>query len=181
MEPRSKTPPFANGWRIIMLAPKRFGLFSFRTLTALSHGKAPGPEGSAGKLLWATQTQELTNQAMDIQDHFGLIDDPEVAMLNGGFPAPLPLGARVAIGRRHRRDYEKYHCGARARPARRRARGQGCPVPRNSNWTLMETIMTTNSTRPIPHENAAITAFPSPLAGSVLPCRTRLRSARSRR
>jgi alkylation response protein AidB-like acyl-CoA dehydrogenase len=60
-------------------------LLSFRTLTALSHGKAPGPEGSAGKLLWATQTQELTNQALDIQDHFGLIDDAEVAMLNGGF------------------------------------------------------------------------------------------------
>ena len=60
-------------------------LLSFRTLTALSRGHSPGPEGSAGKLLWATQTQELTNQALDIQDHFGLIDDPEVALLNGAF------------------------------------------------------------------------------------------------
>jgi alkylation response protein AidB-like acyl-CoA dehydrogenase len=60
-------------------------LLSFRTLTALSRGQAPGPEGSAGKLLWATQTQELTNQALDMQDHFGLIDDPEVALMNGAF------------------------------------------------------------------------------------------------
>ena len=60
-------------------------LLSFRTLTAMSRGHTPGPEGSAGKLLWATQTQELTNQALDIQDHFGLIDDPKTAMLNGGF------------------------------------------------------------------------------------------------
>jgi alkylation response protein AidB-like acyl-CoA dehydrogenase len=60
-------------------------LLSFRTLTAISRGHSPGPEGSAGKLLWATQTQELTNQALDIQDHFGLIDDPELALLGGAF------------------------------------------------------------------------------------------------
>jgi alkylation response protein AidB-like acyl-CoA dehydrogenase len=60
-------------------------LLSFRTLTALSRGHSPGPEGSAGKLLWATQTQELTNQALDIEDHFGLIDDPELALLGGAF------------------------------------------------------------------------------------------------
>ena len=60
-------------------------LLSFRTLTSLSKGKAPGPESAAGKLLWANQTQELTNQALDIQDHFGLIDDPDTALLNGAF------------------------------------------------------------------------------------------------
>ena len=60
-------------------------LLSFRTLTSLSKGHTPGPEGSAGKLLWATQTQELTNQALDIQGCFGLIDDPKVALRNGAF------------------------------------------------------------------------------------------------
>ena len=78
-------PAFREWLADYYVSAEAIRLLSFRTLTALSHGKAPGPEGSAGKLLWATQTQELTNQAMDIQDHFGLIDDPEIAMLDGGF------------------------------------------------------------------------------------------------
>ena len=78
-------PAFREWLADYYVSAEAIRLLSFRTLTALSHGKAPGPEGSAGKLLWATQTQELTNQAMDIQDHFGLIDDAEVAMLSGGF------------------------------------------------------------------------------------------------
>jgi alkylation response protein AidB-like acyl-CoA dehydrogenase len=78
-------PAFREWLADYYVSSEAIRLLSFRSLTALSHGKAPGPEGSAGKLLWATQTQELTNQAMDIQDHFGLIDDAEVALLNAGF------------------------------------------------------------------------------------------------
>ncbi len=60
-------------------------LLSFRTLTSLSRGEAPGPESSAGKLLWANGTQAMTNMALDLQDRFGMIDDPEVAHRHGAF------------------------------------------------------------------------------------------------
>jgi alkylation response protein AidB-like acyl-CoA dehydrogenase len=60
-------------------------LTSYRTMTSLSRGEAPGPESSAGKLLWANSTQAMTGQALDILDHFGLIDDPGVAAVNGAF------------------------------------------------------------------------------------------------
>lgn len=60
-------------------------LLSFRTLTSLSKGEAPGPESAAGKLLWSNKTQEMTSQALDIQDHFGLLDGADEALFNGAF------------------------------------------------------------------------------------------------
>jgi alkylation response protein AidB-like acyl-CoA dehydrogenase len=60
-------------------------LLSFQTLTTLSRGGTPGPENAAGKLLYTNQTQELCSQALEIQDLFGLIDDPQIAMMNGAF------------------------------------------------------------------------------------------------
>jgi alkylation response protein AidB-like acyl-CoA dehydrogenase len=60
-------------------------LLSFRTLTSLSHGEAPGPESSAGKVLWSNETQAMTSQALDLLDHFGAIDDPALAPVNGAF------------------------------------------------------------------------------------------------
>jgi alkylation response protein AidB-like acyl-CoA dehydrogenase len=49
-------------------------LNGFRALTALSRGEAPGPEGSAGKLLWSSTTQDMTDRALDLLDRFGLLD-----------------------------------------------------------------------------------------------------------
>jgi alkylation response protein AidB-like acyl-CoA dehydrogenase len=60
-------------------------LMSFRTLSSLSKGEAPGPENSAGKLLWSNTTQEMVNAALDLMDHYGLLDDPEEAVANGAF------------------------------------------------------------------------------------------------
>lgn len=60
-------------------------LTSFRTLSSLSKGEVPGPESSAGKLLWSNTTQEMTNQILDLLDHFGLVDDPAIAAANGAF------------------------------------------------------------------------------------------------
>jgi alkylation response protein AidB-like acyl-CoA dehydrogenase len=60
-------------------------LMSFRTLTSLSKGEAPGPESAAGKLLWSNKTQEMTSQALDIQDHFGLLDSAGEAQFDGAF------------------------------------------------------------------------------------------------
>ncbi len=59
-------------------------LLSFRTLTSLSRGETPGPESSAGKLLWSNNTQEMTGHALDLQDHFGLLDGDE-ALAGGAF------------------------------------------------------------------------------------------------
>jgi len=59
-------------------------LLSFRTLTSLSRGEAPGPASSAGKLLWSNKTQEMTSEALDLQDHFGLLDGAD-ALYNGAF------------------------------------------------------------------------------------------------
>lgn len=60
-------------------------LLSFRTLTSLSRGEAPGPASSAGKLLWSNQTQEMASEALDLQDHFGLLDGVDDALFNGAF------------------------------------------------------------------------------------------------
>lgn len=60
-------------------------LMSFRTLSSLSRGEAPGPENSAGKLLWSGTTQAMTDEALDLMDHYGLLDDPDDAMAGGAF------------------------------------------------------------------------------------------------
>lgn len=73
-------------------------LQTFRNLSALSRGEAPGPEGSAGKLLWANGAQELSNRAVDLQDRFGLIDDPELAVANGAFHHRLLWAPGLRLG-----------------------------------------------------------------------------------
>jgi len=60
-------------------------LLSFRTLTSLSRGEAPGPASSAGKLLWSNNTQAMASQALDVQDHFGLLDGADEAVRGGAF------------------------------------------------------------------------------------------------
>ena len=44
-------PAFREWLADLYVDAEAIRLLSFRTLTALSHGKTPGPEGSAGKLL----------------------------------------------------------------------------------------------------------------------------------
>ena len=73
-------------------------LLSFRTLTSLSRGEAPGPESSAGKLLWSNKTQEMAAQALDIQDHFGLLDGAVEAERNGAFQHRFLWAAGLRLG-----------------------------------------------------------------------------------
>ena len=54
-----------------------------RTLTALSRGQIPGPESSIGKLVAANRLQDLTNELIECQDQFGLIDDAAHAVMGG--------------------------------------------------------------------------------------------------
>ena len=54
-------------------------LARYRTLTALSRGRTPGPEAAIGKLVAANRLQELTDQLIECQELYGLITDPVVA------------------------------------------------------------------------------------------------------
>jgi alkylation response protein AidB-like acyl-CoA dehydrogenase len=73
-------------------------LLSLRTLTTLSKGGTPGPEMSAGKLVWSSQTQDLCNQAVEIQDQFGLVDDPKIALRDGAFQQRLLFSPGLRLG-----------------------------------------------------------------------------------
>ncbi len=78
-------PAFREWLADLYIDAEAIRLLSFRSLTSLSKGTAPGPEGSAGKLLWSGLGQNLSSQALDILDHGGLIDDPNLALMNGAF------------------------------------------------------------------------------------------------
>lgn len=71
-----------------------------RTMTALSRGQTPGPESSIGKVVAATQMQDLANSAVEMLDQYGIINDPALAPLGGGFHASLMSapGLRIAGG-----------------------------------------------------------------------------------
>ncbi len=71
-----------------------------RTMTALSRGQTPGPESSIGKVVAATQMQDLANSAVEMLDQYGIINDPTLAPLAGGFHASLMSapGLRIAGG-----------------------------------------------------------------------------------
>ena len=71
-----------------------------RTITALSRGQTPGPESSIGKVVSATQMQDLANTAVELLDQYGIVNDPALAPLAGAFHASLMSapGLRIAGG-----------------------------------------------------------------------------------
>ena len=72
----------------------------YRTLTALSRGQTPGPESSIGKVVGANLMQDMANTAMELEDQFGIISDPDMAPLAGAFQTALmgAPGLRIAGG-----------------------------------------------------------------------------------
>ncbi|MBV1687866.1 acyl-CoA dehydrogenase family protein [Novosphingobium sp. G106] len=83
--PALEDPAFREWLADLYVDAEAIRLMSFRTLTSLSKGATPGPEGSAGKLLWSNLAQNLTDKALDLLDHAGLMDDPDEAAMNGAF------------------------------------------------------------------------------------------------
>jgi alkylation response protein AidB-like acyl-CoA dehydrogenase len=73
---------------------------TFRTMTALSRGQTPGPESSIGKVVSATLMQDMANTALELEDQFGIINDPDYAPLAGAFQTALMAapGMRIAGG-----------------------------------------------------------------------------------
>jgi alkylation response protein AidB-like acyl-CoA dehydrogenase len=77
-----------------------YKLAKFRTMTALSKGQAPGPESSIGKVINANQMMDISNAAIEALDHYGIIDDPALAPLEGAFHMSYMFapGLRIAGG-----------------------------------------------------------------------------------
>ncbi|MEO0722751.1 MAG: acyl-CoA dehydrogenase family protein, partial [Pseudomonadota bacterium] len=59
------------------VAAQGYKLTKFRTQTALSRGETPGPENSIGKIITANHLQDICNSAIEMQDHYGLMTDPD--------------------------------------------------------------------------------------------------------
>ena len=72
----------------------------YRTLTALSRGQVPGPESSIGKVVSAALMQDMANTALELEDQFGIISDPDLAPLAASFQTALLAapGMRIAGG-----------------------------------------------------------------------------------
>lgn len=77
-----------------------YKLAKFRTMTALSKGQTPGPESSIGKVINANQMMDIANTAIEAQDHYGIISDPDLASLEGAFHQSYMFapGLRIAGG-----------------------------------------------------------------------------------
>jgi alkylation response protein AidB-like acyl-CoA dehydrogenase len=73
---------------------------TYRTMTALSRGQTPGPESSIAKVVSATVMQDMANTAMELEDQYGIITDPELSPLGAAFQSALMAapGLRIAGG-----------------------------------------------------------------------------------
>ena len=82
------------------VASEGLKLTRFRTMTALSRGQTPGAESSIGKIISANQMQDMANTSMELEDQFGIINDPAVAPLEAAFQQSLMWapGLRIAGG-----------------------------------------------------------------------------------
>ena len=72
----------------------------YRTLTALSQGRAPGPEASVAKLVNASKLQDISSLGIDLQEMAGILTDPEDAAANAMYQEGFMLapGLRIAGG-----------------------------------------------------------------------------------
>lgn len=77
-----------------------YKLAKFRTMTALSKGETPGPESSIGKIITANLLQDITNNAIESMDHFGIVTDSDHAPMDGVFQQSFmwAAGLRIAGG-----------------------------------------------------------------------------------
>ncbi|MEO1100930.1 MAG: acyl-CoA dehydrogenase family protein [Pseudomonadota bacterium] len=82
------------------VAAQGYKLTKFRTQTALSRGETPGPENSIGKIITANHLQDICNSAIEMQDHYGLINDPDQAPSDAIFQQSFMWapGLRIAGG-----------------------------------------------------------------------------------
>ena len=72
----------------------------FRTMTALSRGKAPGPEATIGKLVGASKLQDIASFGIDLLGMSGPVMDHELAPMDAWFQEAMLYapGRRIAGG-----------------------------------------------------------------------------------
>ena len=82
------------------VAAQGYKLTKFRSQTALSRGETPGPENSIGKIITANQLQDICNEAIEMQGHFGLITDEDMMPADALFQRSFMWapGLRIAGG-----------------------------------------------------------------------------------
>ncbi|WP_018147403.1 acyl-CoA dehydrogenase family protein [Henriciella marina] len=82
------------------VAAQGYSLTKFRTQTALSRGGTPGPENSIGKIITANQLQDICNSAIEMQDHYGIMNDSDTMPANALFQQSFMWapGLRIAGG-----------------------------------------------------------------------------------
>jgi len=99
-EPALKNDAFRQKLADWYVQAEGLKLTRFRTMTALSRGQTPGPESSIGKIISANQLQDLTHEAMELEDQFGVINDPKLAPMEAAFQqsAMWAPGLRIAGG-----------------------------------------------------------------------------------
>ena len=75
-------------------------LTRYRTLTAMSRGQTPGPEASIGKLVLASELQEMSRRLIEAQGPYGVIDEHDRSLLGGTVHHDLlhSAGIRIAGG-----------------------------------------------------------------------------------
>jgi alkylation response protein AidB-like acyl-CoA dehydrogenase len=61
----------------------------FRTMTALSRGKTPGPENAIAKLVNASKQQDIASFGLDLIGNAGLVVDDDLVEAYGMFQAGL--------------------------------------------------------------------------------------------
>ena len=99
---------------------------TYRTMTALSRGQTPGPESSIGKVVTATVMQDMANAALELEDQYGIINDP--ALAPGQPPSRLAQMAAPSMGviaGGFDEDPAQHHRRANPRPAAGRPPRQG--------------------------------------------------------
>ena len=69
-------------------------------LEALQHSETPGPENSIGKIITANQLQDICNEAIEMQGHYGLMVDEDTMPADALFQRSFMWapGLRIAGG-----------------------------------------------------------------------------------
>ena len=82
------------------IAAQGYKLTKLRTQTALSKGETPGPENSIGKIINANMLQDICSEAIDMQDHYGILTEEDKVERDGLFQQSFMWapGLRIAGG-----------------------------------------------------------------------------------
>jgi acyl-CoA dehydrogenase len=99
-QPALQDPAFRQRIADFYIRERGVKLAGLRSLTRLSRGENPGPEGSIGKLVGAALRQEMAAFALDLLGPLGAVSDPAASPLEAMWPQAFTStpGGRIAGG-----------------------------------------------------------------------------------